>query len=130
MIGSLVFGDAALQGVHLPAVLAGLVLHQAGPSLAWGLTFGALVRAFAPRRAGLVVLGVAVGLVSQVIDVGLVVPAAMQALHGHDLWAEHVPAFWSWAAHLVFGLSLALSWRILGRPAGGAGPVVRPARDE
>jgi hypothetical protein len=115
VIGSLVFGDAALQGLHLPAVLAGLVLHQAGPALAWGLVFGAAVHALAPRRAGLLALGVAVGLASQVVDVGLVVPVAMRAFQGHDLWAEHVPAFWSWAAHLVYGLSLACFPWILGR---------------
>jgi hypothetical protein len=32
----------------------------------------------------------------------------MKALHGRDIWAAEVPAFWSWAAHLVFGLSLGL----------------------
>jgi hypothetical protein len=30
----------------------------------------------------------------------------MKALHGHDIWAEQVPAFWCWAAHVVFGLAL------------------------
>jgi hypothetical protein len=130
VIGSLVFGEAALSGLHVPAVLAGLVLHQAGPSLAWGLAFGALVHAFAPRRAGLVLLGVAVGLLSQVIDVGLVVPAAMRALHGRDLWAEHVPAFWSWAAHLVFGLSLAcFPWIGARLDRRGVSPAGQPARD-
>jgi hypothetical protein len=127
VIGSLVFGDAAVQGLHVPALLAGLVLHQAGPALGWGLAFGAAVHALAPRRAGLLALGVAVGLASQVVDVGLLVPAAMRALHGHDLWAEHVPAFWSWAAHLVFGLALACFPWIHGRldrreAAAAAGP--------
>lgn len=108
VIGSLLFGDAALPGFHLGALLAGLVLHQAGPSLAWGLLFGALVHVLGLRRGGgLLLAGAFVGLASQVIDVGLLVPAAMRALHGHDLWAENVPAFWSWAAHLVFGLALA-----------------------
>lgn len=130
VIGSVLFGDAALHGFHLPALLAGLVLHQAGPSLAWGLAFGALAHALQPRRAGLVALGLAVGVVSQLLDVGLVVPAAMRALQGRDLWAEHVPAFWSWAAHVVFGLSLAFVPWGAARPgptvAGDVG--VRPAR--
>jgi hypothetical protein len=126
VIGSLIFGDAALHGFHLPALVAGLVLHQAGPSLAWGLAFGALAHAFTPRRAGLVLAGVAVGLLSQVVDVGLLVPLAMRALHGRDLWAEHVPAAWSWAAHLVFGLSLAFSpWG----PVPADDPAARPTRD-
>ncbi len=91
------------------ALLAGLVLHQAGPSLAWGLVFGGVLYAFDIRRgAALVLIGAITGLASQVVDVNLVLPAAMKALHGHDIWAEQVPAFWSWAAHLVFGLGLAV----------------------
>jgi len=109
VIGSFIFGDAALQGFNLPALLAGLVLHQAGPSLAWGLVFGGVLYAFDIRRgAALVLIGALDGLASQVVDVNLVLPAAMKALHGHDIWAEQVPAFWSWAAHLVFGLGLAI----------------------
>ncbi len=109
VIGSFVFGDAALQGFHLPAFLAGLVLHQAGPSLFWGVVFGGVLYALDVRRgAAVVLIGAITGLASQAIDVNLVVPVAMKALHGHDIWAEQVPAFWSWAAHLVFGLGLAV----------------------
>jgi hypothetical protein len=108
VIGSFVFGDAAIQGFNLPALLAGLVLHQAGPSLFWGVVFGGVLYALDIRRGGtLVLVGAVIGLASQVVDVNLVVPVAMKALHGHDIWAEQVPAFWSWAAHLVFGLGLA-----------------------
>jgi hypothetical protein len=39
----------------------------------------------------------------------------MNALHGHDIWAEQVPAFWSWAAHLVFGLGLLVFPKIADR---------------
>lgn len=109
VIGSFIYGDAAIQGFNLKALLAGLLLHQGGPSLLWGLVFGGAIYALDLRwGATLVLLGVAVGLISQLIDVNLVVPIAMRALHGHDLWAEQVPAFWSWAAHLVFGLGLAV----------------------
>jgi hypothetical protein len=109
VIGSFIFGDAAIQGFHLPALLAGLVLHQAGPSLFWGVVFGAVLYALDVRSGVAVVLvGAITGLASQIIDVNLVVPAAMKALHGHDIWAEQVPAFWSWAAHLVFGLGLSV----------------------
>jgi hypothetical protein len=113
VIGSFIFGDAAIQGFNLPALLAGLVLHQAGPSLFWGVVFGGVLYALDVRRAGVVVLiGAIVGLASQVVDVNLVIPVAMKALHGHDIWAEQVPAFWSWAAHLVFGLGLAVFPRV------------------
>lgn len=107
VIGSLVFGDAAIHGFHLPALIAGLLLHQLGPALLWGVLLGLAARTFDVRRgAGLLALGAGVGLLSQLVDVSLVVPAAMNALHGHDIWAEQVPSFWSWAAHLVFGLAL------------------------
>ena len=58
--------------------------------------------------ACLVGLGVAVGVASQLVDVNLLLPPVMRALHGRDIWAAEVPAFWSWAAHVVFGLSLGL----------------------
>lgn len=108
VIGSFVFGDAALQGFHAPAFFTGLALHQLGPALGWGLAMGLVVRAFGLRGGGVAVLAVAIGLVSQVIDVNVIGSRAFTALHGHDIWAEQVPAFWSWAAHLVFGLGLLL----------------------
>ena len=107
VIGSFVFGDEALRGFHLPAFLAGLVLHQLGPSLFWGIAFGALASSLKPRPGlPLGALALAVGLASQAIDVHLGLAVAFPALHGHDIWAEQVPLFWSWAAHAVFGLGL------------------------
>lgn len=109
VIGSFALGDSALEGFNVPAIVAGLVLHQLGPSLFWGIVFGIAVYMLDLRRGtGLLVLAAVTGLLSQAIDVNLVLPVAMKALHGHDIWAEQVPAFWSWAAHLVFGLGLAL----------------------
>lgn len=109
VIGSFIFGDAALRGFHAPAFLAGLALHQLGPSLGWGLAMGAGVWAFGMRSgARLAGLAVGIGLLSQLIDVNIAGARAFTALHGHDIWAEQVPAFWSWAAHLVFGLGLLL----------------------
>lgn len=109
VIGSFVFGDAALQGFNAPAFLTGLALHQLGPSLAWGLAFGLGVRVLGVRgTAGQAGLAVAIGLLSQVVDVQIVGTRAFLALHGHDIWAEQVPALWSWAAHIVFGLGLLL----------------------
>lgn len=109
VIGSFVFGDAALQGFHAPAFLTGLVLHQAGPSLGWGIALGVGTWALGIRRgAALAALAVAIGVLSQVIDVNILGARAFTALHGHDIWSEQVPAFWSWAAHVVFGLGLLL----------------------
>jgi hypothetical protein len=108
VVGSLIFGDWALGGFHLPAFLAGVVLHQFGPSLVWGVGFG-LVTYFLDIRRGsrLVGLAVATGILSQIVDVNLILPFAFHALHGHDIWAGQVPAFWSWVSHVVFGLGLA-----------------------
>jgi hypothetical protein len=108
VIGSFVFGDAALQGFNAPAFLTGLALHQLGPSLGWGVAMGLGAWAFGLRGRGLALMAVGIGLVSQAIDVNLIGSRAFTALHGHDIWAEQVPAFWSWAAHLVFGLGLLL----------------------
>jgi hypothetical protein len=109
VIGSMVFGDAALRGIHVGAILVGLVLHQLGPSLFWALVFGAIVHASGIRRgAGVVALGAIIGLISQVVDVNLLMGPIMRAFHGRDIWAAEVPAFWSWAAHLVFGLALGI----------------------
>lgn len=109
VIGSVIYGDRALTGTHVPAIIAGLLLHQLGPSLVWGVLFGAAVYAFDARQGGkLAVVAIGTGLISQVVDVNIILPMVFNALHGHDLWAENVPAFWSWASHLVFGLGLLL----------------------
>jgi hypothetical protein len=121
VIGAFVFGDKALQGFQIGALLMGLVLHQLGPALFWSLVFGLGIHLFHIRSGtALLLLGIIIGLVSQVVDVNLILPVAMQSLQGHNIWAEQVPNFWSWAAHVVYGLSLALfvkvdSW--LGHPA-------------
>ncbi len=47
VIGSLLFGEAALHGTHVGAVIAGLLLHQGGPSIFWALVFGLVVHTFA-----------------------------------------------------------------------------------
>ncbi|MDP2308558.1 MAG: hypothetical protein Q8P18_21235 [Pseudomonadota bacterium] len=109
VIGSFIFGDVAVQGgLHVPSLLAGLALHQLGASLFWGVVFALLAHTLNLRATGALVLaGLGIGVVSQVIDVNLLIPPIFTALHGHDIWTEQVPAFWSWAAHLVFGVTLA-----------------------
>lgn len=120
VIGSFIHGDAALYGLHAPAFFTGLVLHQLGPSLFWGIAFGLVVWAADVRRGiSMLVLGLMIGVMSQIVDVDLVLPRMFAALHGHDIWAENVPEGWSFAAHLVYGLSLATFpgiYRALARP--------------
>lgn len=108
VIGSMVFGAAALQGVHIGAILAGLVLHQAGPSLMWGVLFGFLAKKFSVETARASLgLGLGVGVIAMVGPY-LLIPFLMKSLHGTDFWSQEVPIMWDWAAHFVFGASFVL----------------------
>ena len=108
VIGSTVFGENGLRGFHFGAFLVGLVLHQAGPSLLWGLVFGGIARKVRMDTAGTALgWGLLVGILSMVGPY-ILIPAIMNTLHGVDLWNREVPLFWDWAAHLVFGASFAL----------------------
>ncbi|MCB0407568.1 MAG: hypothetical protein KDD34_05135 [Bdellovibrionales bacterium] len=108
VIGSTLVGENALNGFHLGALLLGLILHQAGPSLLWGFIYGVLVSKFSinenPKTA---ILGLGVGLISMVGPY-LLIPFVMNTLHGVDYWNQNVPMLWDWAAHIVFGASFAL----------------------
>lgn len=108
VIGSMAFGESALPDFHLGALLAGLVLHQVGPSLLWGVLFGLLAKNFSIQSTGqALVFGLAVGVIAMVGPYVLI-PFLMNTLHGVDIWNREVPLFWDWAAHLVFGASFAL----------------------
>jgi hypothetical protein len=105
VIGAFAFGDAALPGTfHLPGFLAGLVIHQAVATLLWSLPFGLLMNKLEHSTLNVLAVGLMIGVLSQVIDVTFIVPALMNGLHGHNIWAENVPNSWSWIAHLVFGI--------------------------
>lgn len=108
VIGSFVFGDAAVSGFHGPAFVAGLVLHQLGPSLFWGALFGLVAGSVRATTTGaLLAWGLAIGALSQIVDVNMLLPPLYETLHGHNIWAENVPDAWSWVAHLVYGAALA-----------------------
>lgn len=107
VIGSVVYGENALQGFQPSALIAGLIAHQL-VGLAWGLVFGVAAAALnvttATRAA---TLGIAVAVISM-IDSYLFVPVVMNHFHGTDIWNREVPMFWNWAAHIVFGLGFGL----------------------
>lgn len=114
VIGSTVFGESALLGFNIPAILAGLILHQT-VALAWGIVFGIAAIALnteTPRAA--IVTGVIVALISMT-DTYIFVPHVMNSLHGVDIWNREVPIFWNWAAHIVFGLSFSFYPAILAK---------------
>ncbi|MCM2280264.1 MAG: hypothetical protein NDI61_00300 [Bdellovibrionaceae bacterium] len=108
VIGSTLFGEGALQGLHIGAILAGLVLHQAGPSLLWGALFGLAAQKYSIQTAGASLkVGIGIGIISMVGPY-LLIPAIMNTLHGVDFWNREVPILWDWAAHIVFGASFVL----------------------
>lgn len=108
VIGSTVLGESALHGMNFAAILAGLVLHQLGPSLLWGFIFALLANKLSVETTTQSLkLGLAIGVVSMVGPY-LLIPFVMNTLHGVDFWNREVPMFWDWAAHIVFGASFAL----------------------
>ncbi len=108
VIGSTLFGESALEGIHIPAVLAGLVLHQLGPSLLWGVLFGLVAKKIPIESVGqALAMGLGLGVISMSGPYALI-PFVMNTLQGVDIWNREVPLFWDWAAHMVFGASFAL----------------------
>jgi len=108
VIGSMALGESALQGTNFLAIIAGLVLHQLGPSLLWGVVFGLISTKVAiSTKKDSLFLGLFVGVISMVGPYFLI-PFLMNAFHGQDFWNQNVPMFWDWAAHLVFGASFIL----------------------
>lgn len=108
VIGSTLLGEKALDGFNFTAVLAGLVLHQAGPSLLWGVIYGLIAdRAHIENSKQALGLGLVVGVISM-LGPYVLIPAIMNTLHGVDFWNREVPMLWDWAAHIVFGASFAL----------------------
>lgn len=108
VIGSTIYGETALHGFHFGALVAGLLLHQLGPSLLWGLAFGLIANRMDLVQTKIALsVGLFIGVVSMV-DVFLIVPNVMRALHGSDYWNQEIPLAWDWIAHLIFGSSFAL----------------------
>lgn len=109
VIGAFVLGEEALPGsFSLMAFGTGLVIHQLIASFAWSLAFGALINKAQRTVSNVLGLGLAIGVASQIAGAALIAPTVMGQLHGHNIWAEHVPQTWSWIAHLVFGASFLL----------------------
>ena len=113
VIGSTLIGEKALQGFNFLAVLTGLVLHQLGPSLLWGVVYGFMATKVDTTTSGnALVYGLILGVVSMVGPYFLI-PFVMNTLQGVDFWNQEVPMFWDWAAHLVFGASFILYPKVL-----------------
>jgi riboflavin transporter FmnP len=115
IIAASVLGESAIGRLDARTTLVvGLLVHQLGPSLVWGVVFGVVVWLFKPRRSlALMTLGLLVGALSQVVDVHLLLPLVLGRIplfglsQSDKLWAQ-VPIVTSWFAHLVFGFALSL----------------------
>ena len=130
VIAASVFGESAIGRLDVPTLVVGLLVHQFGPALAWGVVFGIVVWLFKPRRSvALMMWGILVGAIAQIVDVHILLPLLSGDLSGRlpffgplqheNLWAQHIPVVASWLGHLVFGLSLSLyPWRY--DPAAGS----------
>lgn len=115
VIGSMALGESALVGTNLFAVLVGVLLHQLGPSLLWGVVFGFIAAKLPVKStADSLKAGLAVGVISMVGPY-LLIPFLMNAFHGADYWNQNVPMFWDWAAHIVFGASFVVYPKIRAR---------------
>lgn len=108
VIGSMIFGEAAIPEFHFGALIAGLLLHQGGPALLWGGVFGLVAtKVDIPSTKSALFWGLGLGVVSM-LGPYVLIPTLMNTLHGVDIWNREVPMMWDWAAHLIFGASFAL----------------------
>jgi hypothetical protein len=118
VIGSTLTGGEALKGFHFTSLIAGLLLHQLGPSLLWGVIYGLLAQKLVINNTkSALSLGIIVGVISM-IGPYVLIPKIMMTLHGVDYWNQEVPMFWDWAAHIVFGASFALYPMVLNKLKG------------
>lgn len=105
VIGSAVFGDAALQRLNGTAAFTGFVLHFTVATLPWVFVFYYAVKLARVRQLlHFMLLGVAITVTSELLDAYVVVPALMRALHGHDIYGEHITKPISWMGHIIFGM--------------------------
>lgn len=106
--GSYRYGDAALIQLHAGGY-AWAFAFVMGTCALWGLVYGLLATALRvdKDRWAPIALGVIVGLAAQIVDINLVTPRIMQALWGHDMFAENMRPVSSWVGHVLFGLGFA-----------------------
>ena len=109
-IGTFLYGDRMLVAPTPAMYLAAAGMHF-GVCAIWGIIFGFAATLLRADKSvgGSLMLGIVIGLGSQIIDVNLAAPAVMNALWGTDLWTATVPPPYSWLAHIAFGLSFVVA---------------------
>jgi hypothetical protein len=109
-IGAFLYGDAMMSG-PTPMMYGAAVAFHFGICALWGIAFAVAASLLRVERSfgGSLVLGIVIGLASQIIDVNLVAPPLLFGVWGHDIWTETVPSLYSWLGHVAFGLCFALT---------------------
>lgn len=109
-IGAFLFGDRMLTA-PTPAMYVAATAFHFGVCAIWGIIFGFAATLLRADKSfgGSLILGVIVGLLSQIVDINLVTPALMNSLWGSDLWMATVPPLYSWLGHIAFGLSFVVA---------------------
>jgi hypothetical protein len=108
VIATLRYGEGALLSMTPTQYLWAIAFHV-GVAASWGVVYGLIATGLRVDKSAWapLVLGVVVGLTAQIVDVGLLAPAAFGGLLGHNVWRENVSPVASWMAHVAFGLSFA-----------------------
>ena len=109
-IGAFLYGDRMFWAPRPAMYVAAAALHF-GVCALWGVVFAFVATLLRAEQSigGALLVGIVVGLASQIIDISFVTPALMDSLWGEDLWTARVPAAYSWLGHVAFGLSFALA---------------------
>jgi len=108
-IGAFLFGDRMLSEPTASMYVAATAFHF-GICAVWGIVFAFAATLLRADKSfgGALIVGIIIGLASQIIDVDLVAPRLMMSLWGTDLWTATVPPLYSWLGHIAFGLSFVL----------------------
>lgn len=109
-IGAFLYGDRMFVAPTGAMYVAAAAFHF-GVCAIWGCVFAFAATLLRADKSvgGSLVLGIVIGLASQIVDIGFVAPAVMNTLWGEDLWTPTVPPAYSWLGHIAFGLSFAIA---------------------
>lgn len=109
-IGAFLYGDRMLVAPTASMYVAATAFHF-GVCAIWGIVFAFAATLLRADKSfgGSLVLGIVIGLASQIVDINLVTPRLMTSLWGQDLWSATVPPLYSWLGHLAFGVTFAMA---------------------
>lgn len=109
-IGTYLFGDRMLVAPTAGMYVAATAFHF-GVCAIWGIVFAFAATLLRADKSfgGSLILGVVIGLASQIIDINMVTPALQTTRWGQDLWTATVPPLYSWLGHVAFGLTFVIA---------------------